>query len=76
MDARRTWSDCSQFNSQYRLSFITIEYFLKIFEHIKDSKVKSNPKLLNQIYNSFNTIIFASGTMNDSKELIKKKIQY
>ncbi len=73
VNARRTWLDCPQFSSQYRLSFITIEYFLKIFEYIKDSKVKSNPNLLNQIYNSFNTIILASETINDSNELIEKE---
>ena len=73
LNARRTWLDCPQFNSQYKLSFISIEYFLRTFEHIKDSKVKSNPNLLSQIYKSFDTIISSSGTLNDSNELIEKE---
>ena len=73
MDARQTWQNCPEFNSQYILSFITIEYFLEIFKYIKESKVKSNPELLKQIYKSFNTIVSTSSTLNNSKDLIERE---
>lgn len=73
LTARQVWQDCPEFNSQYRLSFITIEYFLEIFKHIKESKVKSNPELLIQIYESFNTIVSTSSTLNNSRDLIERE---
>jgi len=73
INARQTWQNCPEFNSQYRLSFITIEYFLEIFKHIKESKVKSNPGLLGQIYDSFDTIVSTSSTLNNSRDLIERE---
>jgi len=73
VNARQTWQNCPEFNSQYRLSFITIEYFLEIFKYIKESKVKSNPELLRQIYDSFNTIVSTSSTLNNSRDLIERE---
>lgn len=73
LNARQTWQDSPEFNSQYGLSFITIEYFLEIFKYIKESKVKSNPELLKQIYDSFDKIVSTSSTLNDSVSLIKRE---
>ncbi len=67
--ARTTWQSSPKFNVDYKFGFITIEYFLRIFEFLKMSKVKSNPEILQQIFESFKTIVIASNTMNDSTRL-------
>ena len=71
--ARQTWQGCPQFNDNYKLAFLTIEYFLKIHELLKDSRVKSNPDLLKNIFESFHTIVSASTTMNNSSDLVEKE---
>lgn len=72
-NARKNWQESSEFNDKYKFGFISIEYFLKIHEKLKTPKLKSSPKVIKQLFESFHNIISASTSMDSSAELEKKE---
>ncbi len=70
-DARKNWEGSPAFNNQYKFGFVTVEYFLAIYDFFKNQKVKCDPEIIKRIFESFQNIVSASATMDSSSELIK-----
>jgi len=73
LEARKEWEKSDAYDPEYKVSFLTIEYFLRIFEILKESRVQMSPKIDRQIIDSFKNLVNTSSTLNNSQDLIKRE---